>query len=387
MTACPVPNSAIGAVNGILYSVGCNVDAFSRAGYEALTGSVSFLPEAVTALLVIYVGILGFRLMFGVGNTRLNDVGLIGLKIGFVLTLIFNWSVFQTLVFHLAFDGPAEVTEVISRSMDDGKAALASDPVNGLQVVYDELGRDAAALGQVPDRSAQGDDPSPAVGKLERAQTVFLYGTAGAVSVVLVALGILTTIGPIFIAMFILAETVGLFLGWLRAMLTFSILLMLAWVANVMLLTTLEPWLVALRKGSNLAAQVQEQVSIVSTIIDIFAGAQMALVAGAVIVAGGLKLRRSGKTSASLERRRTQSAAPEARMSRAEQIARTIQAGSPASRRDPGFADALAQRTVRTATSSTRPGTSASRGTWVPSGGANRRPSAIDRSRKGRGRK
>ena len=48
---------------------------------------------------------IGYRLLFGEG-ARLTDAPMIALKIGAVLALVTNWSLFQTLVFDLAERAP-----------------------------------------------------------------------------------------------------------------------------------------------------------------------------------------------------------------------------------------------------------------------------------------
>ncbi|MEO0031834.1 MAG: hypothetical protein RIS94_1592, partial [Pseudomonadota bacterium] len=405
MIGCPVPDAAMGVVHGTLYSISCNVEAFSQGGYEALSGSASFLPQAVTALMVLYVGLLGFRLMFGVGDTRLGDVGVMGLKIGFVLTLAFNWTVFQTLIFDVALDGPLQIADTVSGAMADGGSVLAGDPVDGLQLVYDELGRDATGSAQSPggapsagaqsaslpapgDAAANGAvgavgagvPAAPGAERLLRAQTVLLYATVGTVAVAIVALGILAAIGPLFIALAVLGETLGLFIGWLRAMLAFTILSTLAWLTNLLLLTTIEPWLIALREGAEAA---REGAGIVAIIVDVFAAAQIVLLGSAGIIACGLRLVPRPRNALLAEPDRSRQASLPPSLSRVERLALDLQPSAMASRRD-GGSRGHAQAAGRSAgAGSSRSAQSVAAGRPLPPGALQRRQSPFERLRKG----
>ena len=148
MNICPGPADNLGAVRGVLASVDCQVQTYAKAGFVALTGPDSFFPAALTSLLVIYVALIGFRLIFGIGQQRLADAPMLALKLGMVLAVALNWATFQTLVFNLAADAPMDVAQVMGGPLRGGTSHLAADPVNGLQTLYDELAKDAAAFGK-----------------------------------------------------------------------------------------------------------------------------------------------------------------------------------------------------------------------------------------------
>ena len=70
--ACPTPQPSLGIVRDLLDSVDCGVRAFSQSGYEALVQPPSPFPAIVTALLTIYVALMGWGLLSGRGP-RLAD--------------------------------------------------------------------------------------------------------------------------------------------------------------------------------------------------------------------------------------------------------------------------------------------------------------------------
>ena len=74
-----------GVIRGVLGAVDCQTRAFAEAGYSSLSGSSNF-QTALTALLTIYVALVGYRMLFAQGGSRLSDAPGIALKIGAMRT-------------------------------------------------------------------------------------------------------------------------------------------------------------------------------------------------------------------------------------------------------------------------------------------------------------
>ena len=279
-----------GVIRGVLASVDCNTRDFAQLGYEAVTASPSF-QTALTALLTIYVATIGYRLLFAAGGARLSDAPGMALKIGAILALVTSWSVFQTLVFDVASRAPIEIGALIAAS-PQATSFLAADPVGGLQVAYDELSNAAIAFGQAggPDATAYTSREAAAARALSAASGALFMSSAGLISIATVTIGVLTAVGPVFVALFLFLQTRGLFVGWVRALAAAAFASLSAWVLIVLMLAVLEPWLVAL------AQQRQENILNVSTavtsasIVFVFAASQMALVAAGAVVMLGFKL-------------------------------------------------------------------------------------------------
>ncbi len=336
MMTCPGPADSLGAVRGVLGSVDCQVEGYARAAYLALSGPQSFFPAALTSLLVIYVALIGFRMMFGIGQVRVADAPMIALKIGIVLSLVFNWSLFETLVFNLATDAPYEVAQVVAQPLRTGGSTLAADPLTGLQALYDEIGTDAEDLGHKagPNPVLLQGGEALASQKLWTAQATLFLSTAGVLAMAMIAVGILTALGPVFIAAALLGETAGLFWGWLRALVGVALVPMLCWTTTLILLATAEPWALDLANGRSGGHIRLATVDTLSLIIFVFAAAQAALTAACLAIAGGLGLAR--RTSAARDRSTAPAAAPTidpGPMSRAERLALTIGAPGAARRR------------------------------------------------------
>ena len=340
MMTCPGPADSLGAVRGVLGSVDCQVEGYAKAAYLALSGPHSFFPVALTSLLVIYVALIGFRMMLGIGEARVVDAPLIALKLGIVLSLVFNWSLFETLVFNLAADAPYEVAKVVSEPLRTGGSSLAADPLAGLQSLYDEIGTDAEDLGHKagPNPVLLQGGEALASQKLWTAQSTLFISTAGVLAMAMIAVGILTALGPLFIALALLSETAGLFWGWLRALVGVALLPLLCWTTTMILLVTAEPWAQDLASGRANGHIRLATVDTLSLIVFVFAAAQAALTAAGLAIAGGLGVPRRGGSRGTTKRGDVimgdapLPAAPGA-MSRADRLALTLGTAGGARRR------------------------------------------------------
>ncbi|MDB5479272.1 MAG: hypothetical protein JWO83_325 [Caulobacteraceae bacterium] len=305
MSVCPTNALGVGIVRDILGSVDCNVQMYSAAGYRALAGPGSPLPAAMTTLLTIYVALLGYRMLFAVEGVRLAQAPLIALKIGVILALTLNWSVFQTLVFNFGAQAPLEIGRVISRPMATGGPSLAADPVRGIQAAYDELNADAADLarkagqggvGPQGNQALPGEAPAGAeaatAADLRRAAAALLASTAGVLGMAFIATGVLTAVGPVFIALLLFAATSGFFAGWLRALVAAVLIPMVCWVTASVLLVLLAPRIETLAQQRAAHAINLDGAAAASAIVLIFAAAQGALIIAGLLIAGGFRLGR-----------------------------------------------------------------------------------------------
>jgi type IV secretion system protein VirB6 len=138
--ACPSYMDA-GAIEGVLATIDCQTQAYAQGGYLALTGGSSLFGAALTLLMTIYVALIGWRLLFAPEGARLSEAPGVALRIGAILALVTNWSVFQTLVFDLADRAPVQIAAAVSSPWTSGEGApsLAASPIAGLDQAHSEL--------------------------------------------------------------------------------------------------------------------------------------------------------------------------------------------------------------------------------------------------------
>ena len=316
-----------GVIRGVLGAVDCQTRAFAEAGYVSLSGSSNF-QAALTALLTIYVALVGYRMLFAQGGARLSDAPGIALKIGAILALVTSWATFQTLVFDLAARGPGQIAAAVAAPLQANAGGLAADPAGGLQAAYDQLTQAAAAFGKMagPNVQAYSSPAAAAAQALSAASGVLFMTTAGVIAAATLSLGVLTAVGPVFIALFLIPATRGLFAGWLRALAAAALTPMLGWLTIVLLLSVLDPWLVTLARQRD-AAQLDPQTAMsAAALVFVFGAGQVALLAAAGTVAFGFRLNRAAPAERGAPARQDQAPpAPLPDASRAQRLAFDLQ--------------------------------------------------------------
>jgi len=321
-----------GVIRGVLATVDCQTRAYAQGGYMALTSGSSVFQTALTALLTIYVALIGYRMLFAQGSVRLSDAPGIALKVGLILALVTSWSTFQTVVFDVADRAPVEIAALVSAPMQEANStSLATSPVDGLQAAYDEFSQTAAAYGKLAGPNAKGySSPQAAAAEATAAASGALFVvSAGVISAATLSIGVLTAVGPLFIVLALIPATRGLFVGWLRALAASALTPLVAWLLIVLMLSVLDPWVTALTE-QRIAQRLEPQTAMsAAALVFVFAAGQAALIAGACVMALGFRLptARSDRTGRGAEPARAPQAAAAmtALPSRAERLALDLQ--------------------------------------------------------------
>ena len=68
--ACPAIDQQSGLIRGVIDAVDCHTRGFAEVGYDQLTAPSSPFQAWLTALLVIYVAVLGYQMLFAAGGAR-----------------------------------------------------------------------------------------------------------------------------------------------------------------------------------------------------------------------------------------------------------------------------------------------------------------------------
>jgi type IV secretion system protein VirB6 len=289
-----------GVIRGVLSTIDCQTRAYAQGGYLALTTGSGMFQTALTVLLTVYVALIGWRMLFAQGDSRLSDAPGIALRIGVILALVTSWSTFQTLVFDVADRAPLEIAAIASSPWTtESRSALAGDPITGLETVYNELTQVSASFGKEAgvDAKAYSSPQAAAAEAVSLASGALFFSSVGVISAATLAIGILTAVGPIFIAMALMAATRGIFIGWVRAMLAAALTPLVAWLLLVLMLTVIEPWIVEL-SAQRQAFRLDPQTAIsTAALIYVFAAGQAALVIGACVMALGFHMPTGRKAS------------------------------------------------------------------------------------------
>jgi type IV secretion system protein VirB6 len=244
---CAVPADAAGLAQAALASVDCLVASQAQAGHAALLAPGGSLASVLTASLIIYVAIVGYRLVLGQAGLSLREITPHFIKIGVVLALTTNWPSYQQLVFELLFRGPEQLADGII-GVAAGPGGANGGTITAVQLLFDRL-TDQAALSWSQSSPVAGEAtgaptlPAQAVASgalppalplslgtsqfvsilLWFAAAVLLGSSVGVVLVARVIVALLLVFGPLFILLALFPVTRGLFEGWLRAVVKFAL--------------------------------------------------------------------------------------------------------------------------------------------------------------------
>ncbi|MDI1363834.1 MAG: type IV secretion system protein, partial [bacterium] len=289
---CPTPEPDIGMVQGLLGSVDCNVRTLAEMGYGALAQPGSPFAPALTGMLTLYVGFLGFQLLLGRGSLRVGDLTVTVLKIGVVLALATSWPTYQRVVFDVLFLGPQQLATSMLDAVQPPGSALRGNPFDGLQLAYDEMQRAAAfySRSSVGLTSPLQGGSAGAAFALNAAALMMLVISLGVVLAAKIVLGLLLALGPIFVAFLLFDATRGVFEGWLRACVAFALAPLLATLSLIVQLILIEPHLLRLAETQAAGLTDLAPASAIFLLTLVATGVAVALMAATAIVATGLRL-------------------------------------------------------------------------------------------------
>ncbi|MCA3728204.1 MAG: type IV secretion system protein, partial [Phenylobacterium sp.] len=220
-----------------------------------------------------------------------------------ILALVTNWSVFQTLVFDVADRAPVQIAAAVSAPWTSGGEgrSLAARPVAGLERAHSELRGAAAAFGVLapPNAKAYASSDAASAEALSLAADALMVMSVGVVGGAKLAIGVLTAVGPVFIALALLNVTRGVFFGWVRALAGSALSLLVGWALLIMLLVVLAPWLAALAEQRQAQVLDPRTATSLAALILVFAVGQGVLILAAWVAALGLKMGTAPATPAS----------------------------------------------------------------------------------------
>jgi type IV secretion system protein VirB6 len=279
MMACERIPSDDAVLSGVLDYIDCQAQTIGAEGYRALAAPGSSLSLVLLGFLTLFVALFGYRMLLGQGP-GVRDGVLALIKIGIVLALATGWTAYRTLIYDVAFHGPAEIAAEIGRpsalpgaggglvarldQADRTIVALAGlgtgDPVEGAATTpAAEPGQ--PALPTAAAREAQAYDGLAMAG----ARVLFLAGAIGSLAAVRLIAGLMLALGPFFIAFLLFAGTRGLFEGWLRVLGGAALGALGAGIVLGVELALLEPWL------NHLVARRLAGQAIIGVPIELFA--------------------------------------------------------------------------------------------------------------------
>jgi type IV secretion system protein VirB6 len=242
---CSAPPAGPGFLGSTLANLDCQAQTIGEAGYQTLASPGSPLSLALTALLAIFVAIIGFRYLSG-RPLGVDEWISSALKVGFVLALAASWPAYRTVVYDVVLKGPAEISGSIGRALalpgsEGGLTARLAGVDNGIMALVVAGSGRLDISSRTPDGAIApplADDTALGLGK-----TLFVSSIIGSFAVLRLGGGLFLALAPLFAGFLLFEATRFLFFGWLRSLIAIAIgSLGLAIVLGVEL-AIIEPWL------------------------------------------------------------------------------------------------------------------------------------------------
>lgn len=391
--ACALPDGDIGVALRLSGFLQCQAQALGENGFQALAGG-PMVAGMLSGLVTIFVALIGYRFILGAVPDLRDGIGW-AVRLGMVLTLATGWPAFQTLIYRVAVDAPQELAAVLLPA-----TGLPSDDLDTrIQQAYDtiRLGSTTSALPaqsapdaaasqpqtQTPGISLQPQSPSYGpLGQTALPQTAswFVVSTLGITGALRLAAGFLLAIGPLAIMALLFDATLGLFVGWIRALAGAALALLGATIVTALDLLLVESELAHLQSVERGVSVIDPQG--LTTIILAFTLVMIAAIWAAAKTAGGFRLSFVRTQTAQRDQASVSSSARFSTTSVAQGSGHLFTGGATAPPRAQSVADALAGsvRREQVAISAGSPGMSGDGGRRQPMAQRGREDMAVPRA-------
>lgn len=231
----------------------CQAQLLGAEGYKALAAPGSAASILLTGMVTLLIALFGYRMLLGHTPTVREGV-LTFVKIGLVLVLATSWPAYQTLVYNIILQAPAELASAIGNpaSLPGSGGGLVGriDAVDQALKVLAIEGVGPVPLGPDGRPLMPSVPPPPFLGfdsfALGFARVIYLVSTIASFAFVRIAAALLLALAPLFAAFLLFDGTRGLFEGWLKALLGTALGSLAIAVTLGVELAFVEPWLATL---------------------------------------------------------------------------------------------------------------------------------------------
>jgi len=171
----------------------------------------------ITGMMALYVIIMGYLVWLGRVNISLSDLGPRIFKLAFIYALVTNVGLLTTFLYNVFIDIPPSLINTIYASAGNN----SSDIDQSMSVIFD---KGLMAAGEI-----SLDAGYNVILHIYAAWIVLLTAivttvAAGYIVLAKLAVAVMLALAPFFIMMYLFAGTKSLFEGWLRQILSFSLI-------------------------------------------------------------------------------------------------------------------------------------------------------------------
>ncbi len=204
-----------------LLSLDCQISTVVETAYTRLFGSGGSFGVVLTALLTIFIALIAFGFLTGRTRLTLGAMAPKVLALGLVLTFATSWPAYQIVVYGLLTGGPDQIASAVLGGKGGASAAFAFR----LDQLFASVVEIAQSITPAGDKSPPSQELAAQL--VWSSAIILLIATMGLLVVARVVLTFMLALGPIFIVFAMFRSTRGLFEGWLRTTIAFSLAPML----------------------------------------------------------------------------------------------------------------------------------------------------------------
>lgn len=286
--ACRLGSSADNPIKALSDFVDCQSSAMAHAPLTQM-GHGLLVPGFSTTALTLFVALIGYRMMLGRGLSA-YDLAVATMRVGVVLCLTTGWNAYDKLFYRVATLGPLELVAHVMNAPVNGtdlsqrldsrfqtfvrRADQMTVPMQGSAAsqaavnAAQDLGDDTTGKRRTSSVTNRATDPLASQGGgvtfWDSPTRLVVLGSFGALLAMKLVIGALLGLGPIFILLALFDATLGLFVGWLRSLISSSLALSGLMISSLLQLSYFE------------AALAQAATSPNSTIQNLSAGTGIA---------------------------------------------------------------------------------------------------------------
>jgi len=293
---CAAPATAGGLAVWLDQYLDCQARALGENGFQALAGG-PMMSGLLSGLVTIFVALIGYRLILG-NIPDLRDGVVWVVRLGVVLALTTSWPAFQTLVYRVAVDAPVEFAEVVIPAVGLPSAGLQMR----IQQAYDTMRLGATSVVGPATDAPPVSRLGPGQPALPQTASLLVVSTTGVVAALRLAVGFLLAVAPLALLGLLFDATLGLFSGWVRALVGAALGVAAATFVSAIEVVALENQLASLQayQLGGVAGVMDPQG--LTTIVLLFALVMVVVVIAAARMASAFRLRaltvaRAGETN------------------------------------------------------------------------------------------
>jgi len=280
MTPACAPEPTVAVAMRLSAYLDCQARALGESGFQAFAGGplgMALLSGCAT----IFVALIGYRVLLGHTPDVRDGVGW-ALRLGIVFALVTSWPAFQALVYRVAVDGPGEVAAMVMPPAGLPAENLSFQVQQAYDVLRIGIADDGAAPATQSGQAAQGVEAG-VLPPVPMTASLLVMSTAGLTGALRIGIGFLLAIAPIAFVSLLFGGTIGLFNGWVRALVGLALGLVgirLVIAIDLMMIDSELARLQQLALTNPLAADRQAMTTIVASfavvaVITVFAGMRM----------------------------------------------------------------------------------------------------------------